>query len=55
MILNKNTEDFQISEFLKVLVKRKIAILTCIVVFVVITALVSYRMTPVYNNGTDTY
>ena len=50
MILNKNTEDFQISEFLKVLVKRKIAILTCIVVFVVITALVSYRMTPVYKS-----
>jgi len=50
VILNKNTEDFQISEFLKVLVKRKIAILTCIVVFVVITALVSYRMTPVYKS-----
>ncbi|MFT4579672.1 MAG: succinoglycan biosynthesis transport protein ExoP, partial [Nitrospinales bacterium] len=48
MILNKNTEDFQISEFLKVLAKRKFAILGCVIIFVVLTALVSYRIKPVY-------
>ena len=48
MILNKNTEDFQISEFLKVLAKRKFTILGCVIIFVVLTSLVSYRIKPVY-------
>ncbi len=49
MILNKDTEDFQISEFLKVLVRRKFTILGCVITFVVLTALVSYRIKPVYQ------
>lgn len=50
MILNKDTEDFQISEFLKVLAKRKLVIFSCIVVFVVVATLISYRMKPVYRS-----
>ena len=50
MILNKETEDFKISEFLKILAKRKWVILICIVTFVVVTSLVSYRMKPVYKS-----
>ncbi len=50
MILNKDTEDFQISEFLKVLAKRKFTILICIVTFVVTTVFVSYHMKPVYKS-----
>jgi polysaccharide biosynthesis transport protein len=50
MILNKDTEDFQISEFVKVLAKRKFKVLSCIVIFVVLTALISYRMKPVYKS-----
>jgi polysaccharide biosynthesis transport protein len=48
VILNKDTEDFQISEFLKVLAKRKFTILGCVIIFVVFTALISYRIKPVY-------
>jgi polysaccharide biosynthesis transport protein len=48
VILNKDTEDFQISEFLKVLAKRKLLIISFVVVFVAITTLISYRMKPVY-------
>ena len=47
-MLNKNTEDFQISEFLKVLAKRKFAILGCVMIFVVVTALITYQIKPVY-------
>lgn len=50
MILNKDTEDFQISEFLKVLAKRKLVITSCVVVFVIIATLISYRMKPVYRS-----
>jgi polysaccharide biosynthesis transport protein len=50
MILNKDTEDFQISEFLKVLFKRKLIIISCITVFVVSATLISYRMKPVFKS-----
>ncbi len=49
MILNKDTEDFQISEFFKVISKRKFTFIGCILFFVLVTTLISYRMKPVYR------
>lgn len=50
MVLNKDTEDFQISEFLKVIAKRKYTVISCVVVFVMLATLISYRMKPVYKS-----
>lgn len=50
MILNKDTEDFQVSEFLKVLYKRKLVIVGCVLAFVATATLVSYHMQPVYRS-----